>query len=202
MNEEVTTPSTEEASPGRTPLLGEEAPKEGQKVEATAPKEGEKPKEGEAPKEGVKPETPKAPIKYELKLPEKSVLDASHLEKVAAFAQARGFSQEDAQALVNSNHELAAQAVADYAKSHEPNGKEWNRLYDEYQDLAMKDKEIGGSIENLKKHAELARRVIERFDTEGQLHSMMNTSPIGNHPAVIKALAKIGKAMSDDSFVG
>jgi hypothetical protein len=66
----------------------------------------------------------------------------------------------------------------------------------------LEDKVIGGSIENLKANAELSRRVIARFDSPDKaLSKMLSDSPMGSHPAVIRVLSDIGRAMSNDKFV-
>src|SRR3954464_8985731 len=46
----------------------------------------------------AEPQKP-AEIKYELKAPEKSLLPATHAEKIVALAKERGFSNEQAQAV-------------------------------------------------------------------------------------------------------
>lgn len=206
MPDEQPTPSGEvTASAGKEPLLA--TPKVEPNQE-TPPKEGDiTAKEGgnEAPKEGEgKKEEPKkiVPEKYELKLPKDSKLNAAHLEKVATFAKERGFSQEEAQAFLERDNAIHSEALANYEKSFQRGGEGWNQLLDTYEQQGIEDKEIGGSIENLTKHAELARRVVERFDSKDKaLSTMLSESPVGSHPAVIRFLSTIGKAMSDDKMV-
>ena len=75
---------------------------------AEEPKPGEtKPADPAAAKtEPKKEEKPAVPEKYDLKAPEGSLLAEPMLEKIAAFARERGFSQEQAQAMVE--HESAS----------------------------------------------------------------------------------------------
>src|SRR5690348_5541591 len=46
--------------------------------------------------------TPKVEIKYELKAPEKSLLPATHAEKIVSLAKERGLSNEQAQAVYDA----------------------------------------------------------------------------------------------------
>lgn len=168
----------------------------------TPKQEGTQPKEGEKKEPEPKVEPKKVPEKYDLKLPKDSKLGASHLEKIASFAKERGFSQEEAQALLERDNSLQSELLASYEKSYQKGGEGWTKLVDDYEKEALNDPEIGGSIENLTKHAELARRVVSRFDgKDGALSKLLAESPFGSHPSVVRFLSGIGKAMSDDKFV-
>ena len=134
---------------------------------------------------------PVAPEKYELKLPEGSKLDASHLERIAADAKARGLSQEDAQAEVERN----SKAQEAFAKQQDEQVKVYlEKLATE----AKADKEIGG--EAFVKNSELAKRVVDRFGTE-EFKKALNDSGLGNHPELIRVFHRIGKIMSEDQLV-
>lgn len=145
-------------------------------------------------KEDIKPE------KYDLKVPEDSALPDGYLEKTEAYAKAQGFSNEEAQALINRDNEMLTQnKKAEESRYTELTSVEWPKQ-------AFEDKEIGG--EDLPKNAELAKRVLDKFGTDN-LKMMFakrdkdnpNGMGFGNNPDVLKTFARIGKSMSNDQLV-
>lgn len=141
----------------------------------------------EAKVEDTKQETKEekvVPEKYELKLSEGSMLDASSLERIAAHAKQQGLSNEEAQALVGKQESEVAQFV-------EERKVMWHKQ-------ASEDKEIGGA--EFAKNAELAKRAFERVAPEG-LKAEMDRTGYGNHPLVLKMFVNLGRMMADDKFV-
>lgn len=134
---------------------------------------------------------PNAPEKYDLKLPEGSLLEASEIEKIASLAKERGLSNKDAQALLDDRSKL----LDSYAgKQKETWGKETGR----WLEVTKADPEIGG--EAFGKNAELAKRVVTRFGTP-ELMQGLNETGFGNHPELVRLMVRIGKAMDDDQLV-
>lgn len=163
--------------------------KEQPKAEERSPV-SEQPKtdqESKAPESKESQEQPKDEVKYDLKLPENSPLDTKHVENVVSFSKANKLSQEQAKAVLEREHADAANRVALYQER-----------VDNWIDSAYHDKEIGG--ENLRKSAELGKRVIDRFGTE-DLKKELKDSKLGNHPEFIRLCARIGRAMDEDKFV-
>jgi hypothetical protein len=137
---------------------------------------------------------PAAPEKYELKLPEGSNLQQAHLDEVAAIAKQRGLSNEDAQAMVDRESKL----LDTYAEGQQKNFEE---VTSKWGAESKSDPEIfGGSDENFQKNSELAKRVIDRYGTP-ELKQGLNSTGFGNHPALVKFVLNIGKAMSEDQLV-
>jgi len=150
--------------------------------------------------EPAKTEVPKTeekktvvPEKYELKLPEGSLLDAKASERIAAYAKSQGLSNEQAQALLEREHG----AVSLFAEGQKA---ELTRLGKEWVATATGDKEIGGTDENFKKNVTLARRVIARFSSDGFLDALDKTG-LGNHPELIRTFVRIGKMVGEDKLV-
>lgn len=131
------------------------------------------------------------PEKYDLKLPEKSPLDPGHLEKIAAFAKERGFSQEEAQAFVDHDNATLT-AYVDQQK------EQFSQTRNEWVESVKSDKEIGG--ENLPKSLEFAKRALTKFATP-EFISELNETGFGDHPELVRAFARIGKLMGNDSLV-
>lgn len=136
-------------------------------------------------------QTPVVPEKYELKLPKDSKLDASSIEKTAAFAKANGLSNEQAQSLIDREHE----AVQGFAKVQM---EEFEKTKGSWRAELSADKEIGG--EALNQNVEMAKRVVTRFGTDG-FKKALNESGYGDHPELVRVFARIGKAMSEDQLI-
>lgn len=174
MAEEVKTAPPETPTPppadGPTPL----------KTEGTPP--------AEAPKEPAKvsspPAPPVVPIKYELKAPEGSFLDAKDVEKIADIARAQGLSQKDAAAfLVEQNKQIDERI---------------DRQSQAWLEEAQNDKEIGGAA--FEENALMAKRLVDHFGSD-RLKTEMARLGYGNHPELVRLFTKIGKHFANDKAV-
>lgn len=175
-------------------------------AQATAPTNASSTLYKETPAEGaaaastteIKPDatTSAVPEKYELKMPDGSTLEQGHLEKIASFAKERGFSSEQAQSLVERDHQAAVQ----FAEANKPGGADWSKRVSEWESQALIDKEIGGSKDALKQSAELGGRVLNKFFPE-TVRKFLVDSGFGSHPDVIRGFSKLGKMMADDQLV-
>lgn len=131
------------------------------------------------------------PKEYTLKLPEKSPLDESASQRIAAYAKERGLTNEQAQELLNRESE----AVSNYAKAQT---ETYQKEIDGWKAKVSSDKEIGG--EAFQKNVELAKRVVDRFGSE-DFKKALNDTGLGNHPELVRVFFKIGKLMSEDQLV-
>lgn len=141
-------------------------------------------------KEGLVPKI-LPPEKYELTIPEGSLLDPSEVERISAYAKEKGLSNEAAQELLNGKHE----AVKAF---DETQVKAVNEIREKWVSDGEKDPEIGGV--NYKKNIELASRVVKRFGSEKLFQALEETS-FGQHPEWIRVFARIGAVMSEDQLV-
>lgn len=146
------------------------------------------------------PVTPpaKAPEKYDFALPKDSLLSQARVDKIAAYAKEQGLSQEQAQAIVNRESEAVSEYQSGMSESHKQGGPEWTKRIDAYESAIATDKEIGGAA--AKESAELAKRVIGRFATE-ELKTQLDATGFGSHPELVRLFVRIGKTMSEDTFV-
>jgi hypothetical protein len=163
-----------------------------------APKPEDKPKD-EPKKEEPKPGEPKpsadankAPVDYEnLKLPDGSLLSAADLEALKKDAKESGLTLEDAQGVL----EVKSDAVKAYAQRQTETlqavRKEWRANWE-------KDPVYGG--EKLNENTELARRGWDWF-ADNELKMLADQTGFGDHPAVLKALARLGKLFAEDSNI-
>lgn len=138
--------------------------------------------------------TPPAPVvvpeTYDLKLPEKSSLDATDLTRIATTAKALGLTAESAAKLVQHDHELITAFESSLSD-------EWRTQQTEWVTALKSDPAIGGAsfVENM----ELAKRAAERFGGK-EFREALETTGYGNHPLLVKAFVAIGKAMADDKL--
>ncbi len=131
-----------------------------------------------------------APEKYELKLGDTPLPDDVMAKYEPLFREA-GLSNEAAQKLVDARaEELKAQdatAVEKLVKQH-----------DEWLTATKADPEIGGA--NLDTSVKHAQSAIARFGSP-ELKQFLHNSGAGSHPELVRAFARIGKAMAEDVIV-
>jgi hypothetical protein len=128
---------------------------------------------------------------FELKLPEGSNLDASYLEQTKALAKELGLSQEAAQKLVERDSGLLSSVSERNAVQVREKTEQWAKD-------AQADKEIGGG--NFQSSVNDARTALDKFGSP-EFKNMLNQSGVGNHPELIRLLARVGKAMREDKMV-
>ena len=174
-------PSAPETASAPTLLGGDETPQ----VQANEPQGGtEEPSEGtEDPSEGG--------IEYEFETP----------EGFEAFDEALAAKFVDIAAEVNLPNDVAQKMVDLYAQEltaqHEAEMEDWDNTLNEWKNESMKDTEIGGS--QLETSVNDARVALNTFGTS-EIKNILEDTGLGNHPEVIRMLAKIGKAVRSDNF--
>ncbi|KKM17597.1 hypothetical protein LCGC14_1674220 [marine sediment metagenome] len=159
-----------------------EATAESQKVEAEANKaEDSKADEDKG----------KSPKDYEdFKLPEGVELDEVALADFVPMAKEAGLTQEQAQKLVD----FQAKRVQEYSDSQE---KAWTDMQESWRVATKSDKEIGGPA--FDQSLAQAKTFLKAYGTP-ELMEALDTTGMGNHPEVIRAFARAGKAMGDDKL--
>ncbi len=142
-----------------------------------------------------------APEKYEFKAPEGGALDATVMAEFSTVAKELGLSQDAAQkvidklapTIVKQNAEAITQAM-------ETASTEWVKA-------TQTDKDIGGA--KLGENLAVAKKALDAFGTP-ELRALLGRydpkdnpkgTGLGNHPEIIKAFFKAGKAISEDKFV-
>jgi hypothetical protein len=129
---------------------------------------------------------PVVPERYELTLPESGLLEASDLEPLAAMAKAKGLTNEQAQAAVN-----------EYAQSLAAQSQTFRTALDAHPEVG------GAQLAAAQTHA---LRALDRFlpatSAEGQqLRTALNKTGYGTYAPMVLLLARIGKAMGEDTAV-
>ncbi|EDV9203259.1 peptidase [Salmonella enterica subsp. enterica serovar Monophasic] len=191
-------PSEPAASAADAPALaGEPAKPEGDKQQPGA--EGDKPQD-DKPADGDKPaEKPDnkeqkqegAPEKYEFTAGEGVELDTEALKDFEPVARDLNLTNEQAQKLVDAYPKILAGVQQRQAEA-------WQKQTEGWAEAVKADKEIGG--DKLTANLSAAQRALEQFG-DPELKEYLDSTGLGNHPALVKAFIKVGKAMSEDKVV-
>ena len=195
--------TTETATPndgiGETALGG--ASVEGEAAadtpDAASPAETEKEANGAEGEEGESDAASVVPEKYELAASEgMPELDPAAIELATPVFQELGLSNEQAQKLIPVAEEFAASITDNLNKQIlESVAEERAKWLNE----AKADEEIGGN-----KWDTSLVTAAKALDTLGfvkgsPLRNLLDESGLGNHPEMIRAFVKVGRAISEDS---
>lgn len=177
------TPNTKPAADTSSPAAGAPAAETGA-AEPEA-KDGATPATAED-----KPAERVAPEKYEFKPAEGHELDADLLGEFEGVARELNMPQAEAQALVDRlAPKITARFANQQAQAVEAASTEWATA-------TKSDKEIGGDA--LTENLSLARKALETFGSP-ELRTLLEDSRLGNHPEVVRFMARAGRAISADS---
>lgn len=128
-----------------------------------------------------------APEKYEFQDADK--YDQSVLATFSDAAKEANLSQDAAQKLLAKVAPALEQRIESQVES----------VQNEWTESSKTDKEFGG--EKLKENLGIAKKALDQFGSP-ELKKFLDDSGLGNHPEVIRMLWKVGKAISEDTFVG
>ncbi|EOZ5275764.1 peptidase [Escherichia coli] len=158
--------------------------------------EGENP-QGDKPADGDKPDDDKdkkpegAPEAYEFKAAEGVELDTEALKDFEPVARELNLTNDQAQKLVDAYPKILAGVQQRQADA-------WQKQTEGWAEAVKADKEIGG--DKLESNLSAAQRALDQFGNP-ELKEYLNVTGMGNHPELVKAFVKIGKAMSEDGMV-
>lgn len=178
------------ASAGTGAVAGETAGASTPEAQAgAAPATGTvaEPKAGESAQTGTATAAPE----IELKLPE-GMQGGQSFESFKGLVKELGLPTDTAQKLVDfvaSNQKAAVEAQR----------AEVERTQKTWIDSLKADKEIGG--QEFDSNIQVARKAVERFGS-GELKAFLEETGLGNHPAMVRAFYRIGKAIAEDSISG
>lgn len=141
------------------------------------------------PEKEQKPEG--APEKYEFQAGEGVELDAEALKDFEPVARELNLTNEQAQKLVDAYPKILAGVQQRQADA-------WQAQTEEWAATVKADKDIGG--DKLTANLGVAQRALDTFGTPA-LKEYLNGTGLGNHPELVKAFVKVGKAMSEDGVV-
>lgn len=123
--------------------------------------------------------------------PEGLTFNPETLGEFKELAKAKGLSQEDAQKFADLGGKVVKMQHENYARQIEAAQTQW-------AEASRTDKEIGG--DKFEENCALAKRALDTFGSP-ELAKMMEESGLGNHPDVLRAFVRIGRAISEDRLV-
>ncbi|EMC9795054.1 peptidase [Enterobacter kobei] len=182
---EAPAPAADPAKPeGDKPQPGTEGDKPQDDKPADGDKPADKPDDKEQKQEG-------APEKYEFTAGEGVELDTEALKDFEPVARELNLTNEQAQKLVDAYPKILAGVQQRQAEA-------WQKQTEGWAETVKADKEIGG--DKLTANLSAAQRALEQFG-DPELKEYLDSTGLGNHPALVKAFIKVGKAMSEDKVV-
>ena len=134
-----------------------------------------------------------APETYEFKNPDgvgEVEIDKKIHDAYAEAARELDLPQEKAQGLFDKT----------MTALHKYGIEEQNRQTDEWIKTAKADPEFGG--EKLDENLGIAAKAVKEFGSDGLRELLDSPHGVGNHPELIRFLVKVGRAVSEDRFVG
>lgn len=159
-----------------------------QATAAQAAEQQQQPNATEKPAESAEADEPE-PIKYEFKHPEEGAeFNPKVADKFAEVAGKHQISQEAAQEIMASMSQTLNEVQAEALTA----------LRGQWREQVIADQEIGG--DKLNESLATAKKALTQFGGDEMLQ-LLEESGFGDHPAVIRTFNKIGKAISEDSFV-
>lgn len=159
-----------------------------QATAAQAAEQQQQPNATEKPAESAEADKSE-PIKYEFKHPEEGAeFNPKVVDKFAEVAGKHQISQEAAQEIMASMSQTLNEVQAEALTA----------LRGQWREQVTADSEIGG--DKLNESLATAKKALTQFGGDEMLQLLEETG-FGDHPAVIRTFNKIGKAISEDSFV-
>lgn len=148
----------------------------------SAPQDGNQPAEGTAPRQD--------PPSYDnLKLPENCSAAPETLEAFKTLAREINLTEEQAQKLVEYEASLAARGADEADEEKRQTLERW----------AEQTRTLYGA--KLEEELSYALRAADAFGGP-DFRALLEDTGLGNHPVIIRTLAGIGKAVSEDVFPG
>lgn len=138
------------------------------------------------------------PEKYEFKAPEGMELDPELTDEFSKVAKELELSQEKAQKLADFGPKILQKAA-------EKQVQQWTEIREGWVNDLKADKEFGGP--KLNETVERAKRALNKFDGgDGKLLKLLSApnkggTGFGDNDALIKFLARVDKATSEDSAI-
>jgi hypothetical protein len=136
-------------------------------------------------------------------MPEGVTVDAKALESFSPVLKGLNLSQDQAQQLVTAYATQMQTQATDFAKqlqdpvfATQQAGLMLNGHRDAWATAVKADTEIGGA--NFDANVQTAQRAVARFGTP-ELKALLETTGLGNHPALVKMFVAVGKQIREDN---
>lgn len=130
---------------------------------------------------------PQIPESYEFQMPEGVEIDQDAVQEFSGLAKELKLDQANAQKVAD----IAVKMMAKQTEQHQ-------NLVTSWTEQTKADKEFGG--DRLSENLAVAKKALDTFGTP-ELRDVLNMTGLGNHPEVIRAFYRAGKAISEDRFI-
>ncbi|ENJ8541419.1 peptidase [Raoultella planticola] len=184
----TTTTTTQEGSGDGSQEGGDKGQQQQQQQQQQEDNKGKQ--EGNQDDKDKKPDI-KAPDKYEFKAPEGTELDSQAIGLFEPVARELDLTNDQAQKLAGLWPQLQEQMQQRQAES-------WGQQVEKWAADVKADKEIGG--DKLTASVGHAQKALDTFASK-EFREFLDNTGMGNHPEMVRVFAKVGKLMSEDSFV-
>lgn len=145
--------------------------------------------------EGAEQKTPGAgeglltqadPVEYDFSLPDGMAADPAMLEEFKGMALDMGLSPQDARKIMDLE-----------VRNIQTQAQRFGVLQETWRNEISNDPVFGG--QHLPATVRQARKALATFDEGGGLLKELQSNGYGNHPGIIRFLARIGKSMGEDT---
>lgn len=133
------------------------------------------------------------PEAYELTAPEDFPLPAENLTSFTAKARELGLTKEQAKGMLEWHKDFHTSVTGAMRQQESETLKSWAKEIQE-------DRDFGGN--HWKATVAEARKALDAFDTDGGLRALLRDSQYQHNPTIIRAIARVGRAMGEHAFVG
>lgn len=196
--ENVVGDATTAAEPGTSGGFADEAPESGTDSRGFADETPSAGQDGTTSQgqdtggeDGTSPTPAAEPEPYELTAPDDFPIPGETLQRYTAKARELGLTKAQAEGMLQW-HKRYDTDVRQYQRQAE------TQMLTDWGKQIGADPEFGGA--NLKTTMADASRALKLFDNDGSLRQLLIDSKAQFHPAVIRAMARVGKAMGEDVF--
>ena len=104
-----------------------------------------------------------------------------------------GVTKEQAEKILAWHRDQYLEVAANNKQVFEDTVHSWDKTI-------LSDPDFGGK--NYTRTVADARKALKHFDEDGSIRAMLKETRYDRHPAIIKMIARIGRAMGEDSFTG
>lgn len=133
------------------------------------------------------------PDAYELTAPEDFPLPAENLADFTAKARELGLTKAQAEGMLAWHKEFHTSVTGALQQQEARTLEGWAKEM-------RADRDFGGS--RWKATVADARKALDAFDTDGSLRALLRDSQYQHNPAVIRVVARVGRALGEHAFVG
>lgn len=134
------------------------------------------------------------PEDYSFSPTEDFPMPEENLNGFAAACKKAGLTRAQAESLLDWHKEQYKEDTAWQATQLKNTRAAWDKAI-------LEDQDFGGSVKNYKETVAAARRALDAFDEDGSLRQALKETSWQYNPTVVKALARVGRAMGEHGFV-